>query len=145
MKILVKAIGKIANPELAALGREYISRCKILKVEVQEYKEGPNALGWLTTNNREGFVIALTERGQSLTSVQFSDFIFKQSLKSAQRKIVFLIGGSEGIPKTFLTSKEVNLCLSFGQLTFPHQLFRVILLEQLYRAETIYRSHPYHK
>lgn len=102
-------------------------------------KEGERIL----RNIREGdFVITLEIRGKQMDSEELSGFISSLEV-SGRSDIVFVIGGSLGLSGAVL--KRSDHALSFSKMTFPHQLMRVVLLEQIYRAYKIARGEPYHK
>ncbi len=101
-------------------------------------KEGEIILDWL---QKDDYLVALDEYGKQLTSETLADFIQKRSNQSI-RKIVFLIGGAFGLDKAVLDRADYKWSLS--QLTFPHQLVRLILAEQVYRACSIIRNEKYH-
>ena len=87
-------------------------------------------------------LILLDERGKSLTSEQFAARIARLR-DGGRRAMAFVIGGPDGLDPALRA--EAELILSFGQLTWPHQLARIMLAEQLYRAVTILSGHPYHR
>lgn len=88
------------------------------------------------------FIVALDERGKNLSSEAFARKL--QHLQEENRRaLAVLIGGADGHGKD--VRQQANLLLSFGQLTWPHQLVRLMLVEQLYRATTILSGHPYHR
>jgi 23S rRNA (pseudouridine1915-N3)-methyltransferase len=87
------------------------------------------------------YVVALVIDGQQLSSRQLSAFMQKQELYG--HEIAFVIGGPEGLPDDFIATAD--FAWSFSDLTFPHDLAMVVLLETLYRASTISAGHPYHK
>ena len=89
----------------------------------------------------EGCLVALDIDGKLLDSVQISKYIDEQ--KQSYSTFTFIIGGSNGLHPT--VKSKCNLRLSFGKITLPHQLCRVVLCEQLYRACTISANTPYHK
>ena len=89
-----------------------------------------------------GFVVAMDKDGEQLTSENFSKLIDETYAKGV-KNITFVIGGSNGLTKEVI--QKANKTLSFGKITFPHQLMRVVLLEQIYRAETILNNIAYHK
>ncbi|MCK5472071.1 23S rRNA (pseudouridine(1915)-N(3))-methyltransferase RlmH [Candidatus Gracilibacteria bacterium] len=95
----------------------------------------------LTKIRDDEFVIACERLGESLDSESFARKLEK--LRDDSRKIVFVIGGSHGFDSVVL--EKANLQISFSQLTFPHELFRMMLLEQIYRAFTIFAGKKYHK
>ena len=101
-------------------------------------REAETILGFL----KEGdYLVALDERGKGLTSEDLSKFI-QQRANESTRTIVFLIGGAFGLDEKVL--KAAKLKWSLSQLTFPHQLVRLILAEQVYRACTILQNEKYH-
>ena len=89
-----------------------------------------------------GVVVSMDKSGKQLTSEEFASFLDSQFSNGA-KAITFVIGGSNGLTDEFI--KQSNAVLSFGKITFPHQLMRVVLLEQIYRAETILNNIAYHK
>ncbi len=101
-------------------------------------KEGEMILDWL---QKEDYLIALDERGKQLSSEGLADFIMKRSNESS-KNLVFLIGGVYGIDEAVM--KRANFKWSLSQLVFPHQLVRLILAEQVYRACSINRNEKYH-
>ncbi len=101
-------------------------------------KEGEIILDRL---QKEDYLIALDERGKQLSSEGLADFIMKRSNESV-KNLVFLIGGAYGIDEAVM--KNANFKWSLSQLVFPHQLVRLILAEQVYRACSINRNEKYH-
>jgi 23S rRNA (pseudouridine1915-N3)-methyltransferase len=101
-------------------------------------REGEMILEWLRP---EDYLVALDERGKGLSSEGLAAFLQQRATEST-RHVVFLIGGAFGIDAPVL--KRANLQWSLSALTFPHQLVRLILAEQLYRAATILRNEKYH-
>ncbi len=152
MKIKVFAIGKIKEKYLKDAISEYQKRLsKYTKLEIIELndisnlnrndiieKEGINILNNIKDKD---YVITLDINGIKMNSVKFADTLAKTLIINSN--IVFIIGGSYGLSNS--VSARSNLKLSFSDLTFPHQLFRVILLEQIYRAFKINNNEEYHK
>lgn len=101
-------------------------------------KEAEMILEWLSPDD---YLVVLDERGKTLTSTQLASFIQQRSQES-HKKLIFLIGGAFGIDKPVL--QRANFTWSLSALTFPHQLVRLILAEQVYRACTILRNEKYH-
>lgn len=101
-------------------------------------KEGETILEWLDDDD---YLVALDEHGKQWTSVQLAKFI-EQRANQSTRKLVFLIGGAFGLDDSVL--KRANHTWGLSTLTFPHQLVRLILAEQVYRACTIIRNEKYH-
>jgi len=91
--------------------------------------------------DKKDYIITLEIEGKQLTSIELSNKI--EDLEQTNPNITFIIGGSYGLDDEI--KKISNLKLSFSKLTFPHQLFRVILLEQIYRAYKIKNNESYHK
>ena len=102
-------------------------------------KEGNNILSHI---KKDTYVICLDLKGKQFTSEEFSQKINNISTNISS-SITFIIGGSLGISQSVL--KKANESISFSKMTFPHQLFRVILLEQIYRAFKIMNNEAYHK
>ena len=102
-------------------------------------KEGERLLRYIKD---DAYVIALAINGKMLSSEEFSKEIENLSV-SGKSRLVFVIGGSLGLSKSVLD--RANAFLSFSKMTFPHQLMRMIFLEQLYRAFKISAKEPYHK
>ncbi|HUM97265.1 MAG TPA: 23S rRNA (pseudouridine(1915)-N(3))-methyltransferase RlmH [Chitinophagaceae bacterium] len=101
-------------------------------------KEGEEILKRL---NKDDFLVALDERGKQLHSEELAAFIQKRANESC-RHLIFLIGGAYGLDEAVL--KKANFRWSLSSLVFPHQLVRLILAEQIYRACTILRNEKYH-
>ena len=101
-------------------------------------KEAEIILQWI---NPTDYLVVLDEKGKEMTSEALANFIQQRAIEST-KNIVFLIGGAFGIDETVL--KRANLKWSLSQLTFPHQMVRLILAEQVYRACTILRNEKYH-
>lgn len=147
MQINIHCIGKMRAPALQMLIAEYQKRIKwpITIKEVICNKPLPKEQlckvegEMLLSGCAEGFIIVLDEEGEHLTSKEFAALLDK----SNHKKLYFLIGGAHGHDPT--TRKKANKVISLSKLTFPHQMVRLILIEQLYRAFTINNNHPYHK
>lgn len=91
----------------------------------------------------DSYVVTLEINGKALDSIKFAKLIQEEMLDGFGRDLVFVIGGSNGLGEKVL--KRSNHRLSFGKMTYPHQLMRVILMEQIYRAYRIINKEPYHK
>ena len=159
MKITVISVGKIKEKYFTGAINEYAKRltkyCKLDLVEVPDEKAPENLSDKemiqvkdkegeriLSKINDQAYVIALAIEGKQLTSEELSEQIEKLGV-SGKSHIVFVIGGSLGLSDNVL--KRANYKLSFSKMTFPHQLMKVVLLEQVYRAYRISRNEPYHK
>ena len=150
--IKIICVGKIKEKYLIDAVKEYSKRIsKYNKIEIIEVaddsndnfgitleKEKANILRYL---NEKDYLITLEIEGNNLTSVEFADKIDKVLI--GYPNITFIIGGSHGLHS--LIKEKSNYSLSFSKLTFPHQLFRVMLLEQIYRAFKILKNESYHK
>jgi 23S rRNA (pseudouridine1915-N3)-methyltransferase len=101
-------------------------------------KEGETILEWL---DKDDFLVALDEHGKQLDSAALAVFL-QQRANDRTKNIVFLVGGAFGLDDTVL--KRANFKWSLSNLTFPHQLVRLILAEQVYRACTIIKNEKYH-
>lgn len=88
----------------------------------------------------DAFVVVLDREGRQYQSEKFAEILNREG--GVGREMVFVIGGALGLSES--VKKRANLLLSFGDLTFPHQLIRIVLVEQLYRAVTILRGKAYH-
>lgn len=159
MNITVIGAGRIREKYLSAAIDEYSRRlsryCRLKITEVAD-EPTPDGAGEKEENlirQKEGerilkaipagsYVIALAINGKSLSSEEFSEKIDSLGIGGVSH-ITFLIGGSLGLSEECLRRADYHL--SFSKMTFPHQLMRVILLEQIYRAYRIMRNEPYHK
>ncbi len=159
MKITVLCVGKIKEKFFADAIKEYSKRlsryCKLEIVEVADEKtpDGVSELVVSQIKEKEAermekylpdsaYVIALAIEGKKLTSEKLAEKIDSLGI-SGTSHLVFLIGGSLGMSDRLL--KRADYLLSFSDMTFPHQLMRVILLEQVYRSYRIIHGEPYHK
>lgn len=130
MRIYLIAVGK-PTQEYSALIREYEKRLpKYCTFEAREVKDDKELL----KVNMKGIVVALDRNGKQMTSEALADFLSKQ------QDVTFVIGGPEGLPAI-----RADLRISFSPLTFPHQLARLMITEQIYRAFTILKKEQYHK
>ncbi len=115
-----------------------IKNPKNLSLEELKKKEGELILSKLT--NQE-FLVLLDENGSQFSSTNFASWL-EQKINEGTRSMVFVIGGAFGFSKEVY--ERANQLISLSKMTFSHQLVRVIFLEQLYRAQTILKSEPYH-
>ena len=159
MKITLITVGKIKEKYLRDAIAEYTKRlsryCKLEIVELADEKtpDGASEAEEVAIREREGerilkalkddaYVIALAIEGKMLDSVELSQKIDRLGV-SGTSHIAFVIGGSLGLAPAVM--KRADYALSFSRMTFPHQLMRVVLLEQLYRSYRILKNEPYHK
>ena len=159
MKITIITVGKLKEKYLKDAVAEYSKRlgkyCKLEIIEVADEKT-PDAASEVVENQirqKEGerilkyvkedaYVITLEIGGSMLDSVEFSKKIQQLGVQGKSH-IIFIIGGSIGLGTAVL--KRSDYAVSFSKMTFPHQLMRVILLEQIYRGYRIAAVEPYHK
>nr|WP_309100844.1 23S rRNA (pseudouridine(1915)-N(3))-methyltransferase RlmH [Fredinandcohnia onubensis] len=159
MNITIVTIGKLKEKYLIQGINEYLKRltayAKVDMIELADekapenlsesemeqvkQKEGERILSKLSDDTH---VIALAIEGKMKSSEQLADDL-ENLATYGKSKIVFVIGGSLGLSKDVM--KRANDTLSFSKMTFPHQLMRLILVEQVYRAFRIIRNEPYHK
>jgi 23S rRNA (pseudouridine1915-N3)-methyltransferase len=159
MKIKIIAVGKIKDKYLSGGINEYLLRLtsyiKVHIIEVPDEKapenltvaqlkkikatEGEKILAKISPDD---YIVGLAIEGRQKSSTALSEF-FNHHMTYDGRDLVFIIGGSNGLSDVVL--KRANLLLSFSKMTFPHQLMRLILLEQIYRSYKIIRNEPYHK
>ena len=134
-----KRLSRFCNLAITELQDEKIPEKASEKIEQEiKEKEGQNIISHI---KKDSYVIALDLTGKELDSVALSQKI--ENLSISNSSITFIIGGSLGLSKQVLNSCNEKLC--FSKMTFPHQLMRVILLEQIYRAYRIMKNEPYHK
>lgn len=155
MKVILLAIGKTDSPALEGLISHYskrighylpfelkvipdVRRSQKTNAEQQRQSEGREILSTLQTGDR---LILLDERGKSLSSIEFADF-FERRMLASDKRLVFVIGGPYGFaPEVYQRADEQ---LSLSRMTFSHQMIRLFITEQIYRAMTILRGEPYH-
>lgn len=153
VKIKIVATGSEKDKNLVAVISEFEKRlsrwAKINIVYVQEFAPA-NANMIETSKEREsvaqlkhfeGFNIVLDSQGIMLSSEEFADKM--ATIMQNNSTITFIIGGSCGLSDK--VKKQADLLMSFGKITFPHELMRLVLIEQIYRAFTINNNLPYHK
>ena len=142
-------IGKLRDRALQELAKDYIARlsryCRFRVEEISSAKfhrgSSKSKTSWKRRFESASIKIALDVGGSAVDSLGFSRIMAKS--EEASSSTAFIIGGPEGIPAELLQGSCKKLSLS--PCTFPHQLFRILFLEQLYRAFTILRNEPYHK
>ena len=159
MNINIIAVGKIKEDFLKKACQEYQKRlsrfCKLTVTELADepMSDRPSKSETQAVLKKEGnkilsaikpgdLVIALCVEGKQMASEQFAEFIRKATV-SGTSSFTFIIGGSLGLLEEI--KKQAKCRLSFSEMTFPHQLMRVILLEQIYRACKINANESYHK
>lgn len=159
MKITILCVGQIKEKYYRDAILEYVKRlhryCKLNIVEVADEKtvEHASEAQLNLIREKEGdrllkhigekdYCITLEIQGQTLDSVELSHKIEKAAIQGMSH-LIFVIGGSVGLSRS--VQKRSDYALSFSKMTFPHQLMRVILLEQIYRSFRLIHGEPYHK
>jgi 23S rRNA (pseudouridine1915-N3)-methyltransferase len=155
MKITLLQTGKTTDKNIAEVADNYTSRIKKysifeiitlpdiknarnMPVQEQKIKEGKKLIQSLSTDD---YVILLDEKGKELRTIEFSLW-FEKLFMFPKKRIVFVIGGAWGFSEEVYSRAEFRMSLS--KMTFPHQLVRLLFLEQLYRVFTIIKGEPYH-
>lgn len=144
IKLIV--VGKLKEKYLVEMVNDYTKRInKYHKLEIIELKDSniqEEKKEILKHINNRDYIISTYIKGDNLSTIEFKDLI-ETNLTSGNSNITFLIGGSDGLDEEIL--KMSNKLISFSKLTFPHGLFRGILLEQIYRVFKIMNNETYHK
>ena len=139
MKLRITWVGKTKNPQLAKLCDDYAGRIRhFLPLEIAEVKQEK----LLTAVDAADRLIALDPNGKVWTSEQFAKFL-QQHMTTDPRRLTFVIGDYDGLPAEL--KKRADIHWSLSPLTFTHDLSRVLLLEQIYRALSIIHNFPYSK
>lgn len=143
-------VGKLSEKNIEILESDYLKRIIAPKFFIHEVKshsencdqEAREVLNKIQdiTKNDKAFIVLLMEKGKQFTSVDFSKWLFAIS---ETQKIIFIIGGAAGHGEEVIA--KANFKLSLSELTYPHKLARLLLVEQIYRAITIKNNHPYNK
>ena len=159
MKIKIVTVGKLKEKYLKDGIAEYTKRilrfAKLEMIELADEKTPDKASELenqkiletegariLSKVGERDFVVVLAIEGKTLSSEEFSKQLEQASIKGYST-LTFIIGGSLGLAP--VVKNRANLSVSFGRLTLPHQLMRLVLVEQIYRAFTIQQGSPYHK
>ncbi len=152
MKIHLVTVGRLKDKNLAALNADYEKRIThYLPFETHAVREGRGPEAQLKAAEATSLkaaipegahVILLDERGKHYTSVELADYL-QNLMNRSTRHVAFVIGGAAGLDPDWLNTADAKLALS--SMTLPHDIARLILVEQIYRACTILRGEPYHK
>jgi 23S rRNA (pseudouridine1915-N3)-methyltransferase len=150
LKISIIAIGRLRKGPLSEIFEDYKKRLQwpvtVLELESkltdERAAQKDEAKRIIEKLERGAFTIILDERGRSLKSLDFAKRLGDLA-DQGQQHIQFIIGGASGL--TDDVRSRANLLLNFGVQTWPHMLARVMLLEQIYRAQQILSNHPYHR
>lgn len=153
MRITLVAVGRLRGDPLADAFDEYARRLKagrwtldVVEVEERRKLTGPELMAregelLLAARPAEAYAIMLDGRGKALTSEAFASQLGR--LRDAGRRVAFFVGGADGFAPAVRDAADQILC--FGTMTWPHKLVRVLLAEQLFRAQSILAGHPYHR
>lgn len=155
MKIKLIVVGKTQNKHLQALCDDYQSRIGHylpFEYEVQPELKNTKSVSMLQQKELEGaelltrfkpgdYIVLLDEHGREMRSVELADYIGKKA-NSGLRRLVLVVGGPYGFSEDVYKAAQEKISLS--KLTFSHQMIRLLLLEQIYRALTIIKGEPYH-
>ena len=149
MKYIISIIGKFKNNDENLITQKYLKRIKNIKLNQYEIKvsnlekrleeEGSKLIN---STPKNGKLILLDEQGENLSSTELAELISKWRDNNIS-SINFAIGGAFGNGQLIKTSADKIVAL--GKLTWPHQMVKMMVAEQIYRIETILEGHPYHK
>ena len=141
MKIKVAWVGKTKEPAIQSLCDEYLKRIgRYADVEGIAVKDEAAILSLLAGKKEKHRLVLLDARGKQLSSEELAAWLEREQGNSGV--LLFAIGGSDGFSDS--DRRKAGFVLSMGRMTLPHELARVLLLEQIYRAFTILKNHPYH-
>lgn len=143
-------VGKLKDTQLEKIEADYLKRITLPNLTIHEVRahaenkimEGEAVTKKIREIEKDGiaYKIAMTEWGKTYNSIEFAHNTSK--LLEVKSKIIFIIAGAEGFADQLLSI--CNERISLSSLTFPHKIARILLVEQLYRAQTIREGHPYH-
>jgi 23S rRNA (pseudouridine1915-N3)-methyltransferase len=143
MKIKVAWIGKTKEPAIQSLTDEYLKRiARYIEVSTASLKDEVSLLA-LARGERQREkhrLILLDSRGKQLSSEELAAFVEREQAQALP--LLFAVGGADGFSQQ--AREQAAVTISLGKITLPHELARIVLLEQLYRAFTILAKHPYH-
>jgi 23S rRNA (pseudouridine1915-N3)-methyltransferase len=149
VKIEVAWVGKTKEPAIEALADEYLKRisryAEVAGLAVKDEAAILSRAGGERQRSRQQSkgrpkLVLLDSRGKQLSSEELAEFLEREQGNAIP--LLFAIGGSDGFSDE--ARRQAGLILSLGRMTLPHELARVVLVEQLYRAFTILKNHPYH-
>ena len=139
LKLKILSIGKTKEKWLEEAVNDYTKRLKsTVQIEYLWAKDTPQLIEWA---RKESYYICLDPSGKLFSSEEFSQFLSEEWEKGGSR-LTLLIGGAEGLPSEI---KQKSLLISLSPLTFTHQITRLVLIEQIYRAIEIQKGSRYHK
>ncbi len=150
MKIYLVAVGRIKDEHIQKKIQEYVKRLgkgiELVVCELADGKGAPERMiedeGKRIINHlpKSGYIVVLDEKGELLTSIDFAQLIKK--VINQGRNVIFIIGGAYGLSEE--VKKRADKILALSKMTFPHELARLILIEQIYRALNILQKTGYH-
>ena len=144
MKLTIAWIGKTKNPAIQSLTDEYVKRLRqfaeVEGVSLKDEKALLKLCGRDGRGARSGLIL-FDSRGKQLSSEEFARFLRERQERNPA-PLVFAIGPADGFSETAL--KQADSAVSLGKMTIAHELARIVVLEQIYRAFTILKGHPYH-
>lgn len=146
MNITIVSASKIkANSPVGKLIEEYQKRLTSIKLSVIEFDERNMSKEKINEKifsliKPNSYKILLDEKGKSLSTLELKNLLIE---KQSEKNITFLIAGSDGFTEG--SKKVANYMLSLSALTFPHQIARMLLVEQIYRVQSLINNHPYHR
>ena len=139
MRYRVVAVGRVRNAALRAACDDYLERLRhYARLEEREVKDEARVLEGIPEGSR---LVALSRSGEEWSSGQLAEWTARWEMDG--RDVALAIGGADALPETVL--RQADRVWSLSRLTLPHELARVVLYEQLYRAYTIRRGEPYHR
>ena len=154
MKIKLIVVGKTSNTFIKSLISDYEDRInhfinyEMIEINLKKTKnisekeiKKKEGIKILDRVEKKDYVVLFDENGKEYSSVEFSEFI-KNKITNFSKKIVFVVGGAYGFSDDIYVRS--NSLISLSKMTFSHQMIRIFILEQLYRAFTIINNHPYH-
>ena len=149
MRYIISIIGKFKNNDENLITQKYLKRIKNIKLNQYEIKISNSekrleeeGLKLINSTPKNGKLILLDEQGENLSSTELAEIISKWRDNNIS-SINFAIGGAFGNGQLIKTSADKIVAL--GKLTWPHQMVKMMVAEQIYRIETILEGHPYHK
>jgi 23S rRNA (pseudouridine1915-N3)-methyltransferase len=143
MRIQLLFLGKTRRPEIRALMEDYLGRIRRYEeIEIRELRPDSAASMKGLELRAGGTVILLDAAGKKLTSERFAEWM-RSCRDGGQRELIFLCGAAEGFPEGL--ARRASARISLSPLTFSHELARVVLAEQIYRALALLAGHPYPK
>ncbi len=142
MRVRIAWVGKTKESAIQSLTSEYLKRIgRYVPTESHEFKSEQAVLEFVAGERTRPFFVLLDSRGKQLSSEELADFLRNHQDRGTQT-MLFVIGPADGFNEE--VRRSASFLLSMGRMTLAHELARVVLLEQIYRAFTILKGHPYH-